>query len=285
MKKTIVWSGVLLAAASLCGCGQKEAVHVSEDHAADEISAVEIQNDAWLLEILAAPDGDVHVDLDGKMDKKAEKPRVVLKDGVLQVMMGREEKAGISQFAFGKEGRAAVYIPEGMDAPVTVTNGAGDLKIDGLTVPELAMENTSGYLDLTKVSAERLSISSKEGDVRLSAGTVGDLKIDTSSGYVTLKDVETENVSVACGSGEISLFGLKEGTDAEVSTGSGDISIGYERGPGDLSFEIASGSEDISVKWENVSYTTDTPACKKGMVGDGRGRLRVDSDSGTVVVR
>lgn len=35
----------------------------------------------------------------------------------------------------------------------------------------------------------------------------------------------------------------------------------------------------------NVSYTADTPACKKGVVGDGRDRLRVDSDSGTVVVR
>lgn len=278
--KMIVCAGVL-AAVSLCGCGKKEAVHVSERYAADEISAVSIQNDAWQLEISDSFDGDVHVDLDGRVGE----PKIAVQEGVLEIMMAREEKAGIGQFAFGKEGKMAVSIPEGMDVPVRIANGPGDLKIARIAAADLTLENASGYLDLEQVTAKRVTIVSGSGDVRVSEGALRELKVSTSSGYVTLKDVKTEDLSVDCGSGEIDISGLGADTDAEVSTGSGDIGIAYETEPRDLSFEIASGSEDVTVKWAAVSYTMDTPACRQGVAGEGGHRLRVDSDSGTVVVR
>lgn len=282
--KMIICLGVL-ATVGLCGCGKKEAVHVRESYAADKISAVSIKNDAWQLEISDSFDGDVHVDLDGRVGEEAGEPKIAVQEGVLEIAMAREEKAGIGRFAFGKEGKMAVSIPEGMDVPVTIVNGPGDLKIARIAATDLTLENASGYLDLEQVTAERLKISSGSGDVRVSEGALRELTISTSSGYVTLKDVKTEEISVDCGSGEIDISGLGADTDAEVSTGSGDIGIAYETEPRDLSFEIASGSEDVTVKWVEASYTMDTPARKKGVAGEGRHCLRVDSDSGTVVVR
>lgn len=69
-----------------------------------------------------------------------------------------------------------------------------------------------------------------------------------------------------------------------IKNGSGDIGISYGTQPQNLSFKISSGSDDVSVGFDDASYTTETSACKQGKIGDGTYSLTVNSDSGTVVV-
>lgn len=283
MKKLLYMS--LMALSCLFGCGQKESISFSETYDVGSISSVNLQIDSWQLKILASTDDDVHVSLEGEIAKGGKVPVADVQDGVLDIIQTESEESTVSQFSFGKEGEVTVYIPDTLEGAVTIQNGSGDMEIDNLVISKLAIDNDSGYSELNHVTAEELEISSSSGDVKLSNGSIVDFQIVTSSGYVTLKNTESENASITTKSGEVNISGLGEQTNTSVSTGSGDIGITYEVQPESLSFKISSGSDDISVKFTDASYTTETSACKQGRLGDGSYNLSVNSNSGTVVVR
>lgn len=272
----------LLVMTSLWGCGNKEVVNFSESYAVDDIAAINIDNDSWQIKIMPSTDEEVRISLDGKSTKK---PRVGMQDGVLNISIDGQNGDGVSQFAMGKEGELTVYIPGGLDVPVTVKNDSGDMKIDSLSVSGFMLDNSSGYVELNEVSLDMLEIFSESGDVKLDGGKAADSKIRTSSGYVTIKNVEVKDASITTKSGEVNAFGMGEETNIDVSTGSGDIGIAYGTEPENLSFYIASGSEDVSMKCGGASYIVDTVACKQGTIGEGAYNLQINSDSGTVVVR
>ncbi len=274
----------LAAASCLCGCGQKDKVSFSEVYNMESISSINMKIDSWKLKVMASIDDDVHVSLDGGTANGGKAPSAEMEDGVLDIVQESGRGSFISQFALGREGEVALYVPDGLEGMVTIENGSGDMEIDSLAVPKFALDNSSGYVKLNNVAAEALEILSSSGDVKLSESKIGDIQISTSSGYVTLKDTESENISIAAQSGEVNISGLGEKSNAGVSTGSGDIGISYRAQPDDLSFKVSSGSDDVSVKLEDASYTMETSACKQGKIGRGSCSLTVDSGSGTVVI-
>ena len=274
----------LLAVSCLFGCGQKEKVSFSETYDTESISSINMQIDSWQLKIMASSDEGVHVRLDGGTTKEAKTPSVEVQDGMLDIVQTDSEKSAVGQFSLGKEGEVTVYVPDTLKGAITIKNGSGDMEIDSLVASKLAIDNSSGYAELNNVTAEALEISSSSGDVKLSNGNIADFQISTSSGYVTLKNTESEYISIATKSGEVNISGLGEQTNAGISTGSGDIGISYATQPQNLSFKISSGSEDISVRLDGASYTTETSACKQGKTGNGGYSLNVNSDGGTVVV-
>ena len=275
----------LLAVSCLYGCGQKEKVSFSETYDTESISSINMQIDSWQLKIMASTDDNFHVSLDGGTAKESKTPSADIQNGVLDIVQTDSKESTVNQFSLGKEGEVTVYIPDTLKETVTIKNGSGDMEIDSLVVSKLTIDNSSGYADLNNVTAEALEITSSSGDVKLSNGNIEDFQIGTSSGYITLKSTEAKNISIATKSGEVNISGLREQTNAGISTGSGDIGISYETQPQNLSFKISSGSDDVSVRLDGASYTTETSACKKGEIGDGSYSLTVNSDSGTVVVR
>lgn len=69
-----------------------------------------------------------------------------------------------------------------------------------------------------------------------------------------------------------------------IKNGSGDIGVSYKTQQQNLSFKISSGSDDVTVRLDGVSYTTETSACKQGKIGSGGYSLTLNGDSGTVVI-
>lgn len=274
----------LLAASCLCGCGQKEKVSLSETYDTEIISSIHMQVDSWQLNIMASADDDVHVSLDGGIAKGAKAPSVDIQDGVLDIVQTEGEETIGSQFSLGKEGEVTVYVPDTLEGTVIIKNGSGDMEIDSLVASKLTLDNSSGYIEMNNVTADVLEITSSSGDVKLSGSKIDNFQISTSSGYVTWKNTKSDHISITAKSGEVNVSGLGEQTNAEVSTGSGDIGISYGAQPQNLSFKISSGSDDVSVGFDAASYTTETSACKQGKIGDGTYSLTVNSDSGTVVV-
>lgn len=284
MRMKILLCMSLLAVSCLCGCVQKEKISFSEAYDTESISAINMQIDSWQLKIMSSSDEDVHVSLDGGTEKGAKAPMVDVQDGVLDIVQTDGERSAVGQFSLGKEGEVTVYIPDTLKGTVTIKNGSGDMEIDSLVGSKLAIDNDSGYAELNHVTAEELEISSSSGDVKLSNGNIADFQIGTSSGYVTLKNTESEDISIATKSGEVNISGLGEQTNAGISTGSGDIGISYKTQPQNLTFKISAGSDDVSVRLDGASYTTETSACKQGKIGNGDYSLTVNSDNGTVVV-
>lgn len=236
----------LLAVSCLCGCRQKEKVSFSETYDTESISSINMQIDSWQLKIMASSDEDVHISLDGGTEKGAKAPSVEVQDGMLDIMQIDGEGSAVGRFSLGKEGEVIVYIPVALKGAVTIKNGSGDMEIDSLVASKLAIDNDSGY--------------------------------------VTLKNIESEDISIATKSGEVNISGLGDQTNVGISTGSGDIGVSYKTQQQNLSFKISSGSDDVTVRLDGVSYTTETSACKQGKIGSGGYSLTVNSNSGTVVI-
>lgn len=285
MRRIVFLYTGLLSAFCLCGCGQKDKVSFSETYDTESVSSIHMQIDSWQLKIMASTDEDIHVHLDGGTAEGGKAPSIEIKDGVLNIVQTRGGENFADQFALGREGEAVVYVPDGLEGVLAIRNGSGDMEIDSLVVSKLTLDNSSGYIKLNHVAAEMLEILSSFGDVKLLGSKSADLQVRTSSGYVTLKHTEAENISVAARSGEVNISGLGERSNAEISTGSGDVGISYGTQPDNLSVQISSGSDDVSVNLGDVFYTTETLACKQGKIGQGTYNLKVDSDSGTVAVR
>jgi len=127
----------------------------------------------------------------------------------------------------------------------------------------------------------------------------GRLSVDTGSGQVTGKGIAADALVVDTGSGHIGLDGVGA-REISLDTGSGAVRIGLERGPDRLVIDTGSGSVTVegpaglgaAVEIETGSggIESDFPltlvhrgeGSLEGTIGDGRGRIRVDTGSGSV---
>ncbi len=197
----------------------------------------------------------------------------------------------------------SVYLAVGK---VSVTNVEGDLTVSAASAP-VTTSNTRGEL--------RIDVGS--GEVRVTQSR-GDLSVDTGSGAVAVSDVRGEDVSITTGSGEVSASDLRS-NQVSVETGSGDIQAGamsagqvqletgsgavtadltgelwnlsVETGSGDITLkvpptlgaevDIETSSGDIETDFE-VAVTRHARDHLTGRIGDGRGKIDIETGSGGI---
>ncbi len=201
---------------------------------------------------------------------------------------------------------ARVYLLAGR---VDVRNVEGELHVD-VAAASISALGTRGALWLDTGSGE-VDVSDAQGDLSLDIGsgnvTVrnargGRLNADTGSGDVTLDGITFETGNFDTGSGNVRV------TNAEVQrsvfdTGSGDVlgsfrtspaSISMDSGSGDVTVELpkdaglqvnlSTSSGDISTDFP-IQVTRQSRRSLRGTIGDGRGRLDVESGSGDLRLR
>jgi lia operon protein LiaG len=201
----------------------------------------------------------------------------------------------------GKE--VAIYLAVGK---VTATNVEGDLKIDASSAP-VTSTNSRGDLNIdvgsgaVQVSQQRgeLEIDTGSGEVAVSDVRGENIRIETGSGQVTGTDVRSNQLSVNTGSGDIQVtnlnapqVNLETGSGAvtadmsgelwnlSVNTGSGDVTL---KAPPNLGAEvdIETSSGDIETDFE-VSVTRHARDHMTGRIGDGRGKIDIETGSGGI---
>jgi lia operon protein LiaG len=201
----------------------------------------------------------------------------------------------------GKE--VAIYLAVGK---VTATNVEGDLKIDASNAP-VTSTNNRGDLNIdvgsgaVQVSQQRgeLEIDTGSGEVAVSDVRGENIRIETGSGQVTGTDVRSNQLSVNTGSGDIQVtnlnapqVNLETGSGAvtadmtgelwnlSVNTGSGDVTL---KAPPNLGAEvdIETSSGDIETDFE-VSVTRHARDHMTGRIGDGRGKIDIETGSGGI---
>jgi lia operon protein LiaG len=198
---------------------------------------------------------------------------------------------------------AAIYLGVGK---VSVTNVNGDLRVDVSAAP-VSTSNTRGELDIDVGS----------GAVQVTQAR-GDLKVDTGSGMVSVTDVRGETVSIETGSGDVHSSDLRS-SELSVETGSGDIEVtklmaphvqletgsgsvsadlngevwdvGVQTGSGDVTLkmpptigaevDIETSSGDIETDFE-VAVTRHARDHMTGRIGDGRGKIAIETGSGGI---
>jgi len=199
--------------------------------------------------------------------------------------------------------RLALHLAAG---EATVANVDGDLVVD-VSAADIMTEATRGRLSLDTGSGS-VRVSGAQGSVNLDTGsgsvTVSDvrgdeLRMDTGSGSITGRGIEVQTLSANVGSGGIRLSGVRAsrvsldtgsgGTDVELLSDVEDVTV--DAGSGSVSLRLpASAGAEVEIDTGSGGIETDFPIqvsrwernYLRGRLGDGRGRIRIDSGSGRV---
>ena len=283
MKKTPLVIISLLILVCLSGCGKKT-ITDAKSYSVNDISALNINASSWNVSLSVGSGDEVSVDITGSISKGEEIPSVSLSNGTLAILQVSED-SGKNKIAFGKKGQITVTIPSELAVPIEIDNGYGDMEINHIAVPQFLLNNEAGYVSFTNFEADMLQISSTSGDITISSSSIPDISVVSSSGYISLKQTEYLDCSLTAKSGEINIADAVSHGNLSLQTGSGDISVTYQNEPDSLTFDVASGSEDLSLKFSSANYQIETSAHKQGVIGNGEYRLTLNSDHGTIVIK
>lgn len=146
---------------------------------------------------------------------------------------------------------------------VVVDTGSGSVRVDGVRGRSLLIDTGSGSVDAADIEANAVEVDTGSGSVELMRVSAADILVDTGSGSV---DVEV----------------LSEVDRVEIDTGSGGVTL---RVPADVGAEIeadsGSGGIDVDVP---LQLRTQRRNYLRGVLGDGGGRITIDTGSGRIRV-
>lgn len=162
---------------------------------------------------------------------------------------------------------------------LVVDTGSGRISVRGVD-GDLHVDTGSGRVDVSDVVGRQVSIDTGSGGIIASGIRTNVLNVDTGSGSIQLEDVAATEVVVDTGSGSVEVELLTDVDVLEVDTGSGSVTI---RAPADLGamveIDTGSGGIDLDFPLEVRSVRRDHV---EGRLGDGRGRIEIDTGSGSV---
>jgi hypothetical protein len=153
---------------------------------------------------------------------------------------------------------------------VQVTDAEGDVSLD----------TGSGSVAVTRVKGTSLIVDTGSGEVTGTDIDATDVNIDTGSGSVDLRNVRARTLLVDTGSGDVEVRLLAASEDIDIDTGSGSVTLAVPEGLSAM-VEIETGSGGIDLGFP-VSVRKLESDHVTGQIGDGRGRLRIDTGSGSV---
>lgn len=180
-----------------------------------------------------------------------------------------------------------VYLAVGK---VSVRNVNGNISIDvaaaGVDVDGLegnfSLDAGAAPVHLAHIKGQHLSLDTGSGMIAASDVSTTAIVLDSGSGDVTMDGVTSSNLSLDTGSGDVTL-GLNSDVDQlSLDSGSGSVTIYVPASLGaELTVDGGSGDIDVQLPLSNRSSDDDDDILH-GTLGDGRGRITIDSGSGDV---
>ena len=165
--------------------------------------------------------------------------------------------------------RGSLYLDTG-SGTVTLPDAQGDVTLD----------TGSGSVTVNGMTGQSLSMDTGSGTVRASDIDVKTLKADVGSGGARLARVKAPRIDVDAGSGGVELEVLSVVEDLRVDAGSGGVTLRLPATLGaDIDVETGSGGIDSDFSVQTSRYQRHHIS---GRIGDGRGRIRIESGSGSV---
>ena len=153
---------------------------------------------------------------------------------------------------------------------VTVSDAQGDVNLD----------TGSGGVTINGVKGETLRMDTGSGSIRGGDIDVAELNADVGSGGVRLARVRAPRVEIDAGSGgtELELLGTVE--RLTIDAGSGGVTVRLPANVG-AEIDVETGSGGIDTDFQ-VQLNRFERRHMVGKIGDGRGRIRIESGSGHV---
>lgn len=157
--------------------------------------------------------------------------------------------------------------------------GSGGVEVSDMT-GDLTLDSGSGGATLTGVRGGKLHLDIGSGSLRGSAIDVSELDADVGSGGVRLSGVKTPTLKLDTGSGSTDVELLAPVNEIDVDAGSGGVTLRLPAALG-ARVDIETGSGGIHTDFE-VKVARIERRALHGTIGDGRGRIQIESGSGAV---
>lgn len=170
---------------------------------------------------------------------------------------------------------------EGITGNLSIDTGSGDVKVSTVS-GDLSVDTGSGNVVYSNATGSNITIDTGSGDVTGSTMKSTDLSVDTGSGNIELHGVSATTLSLDTGSGDVDVDLLTDTDDINVDTGSGNVTIGVPANFGSaIDIETSSGDVDSDLP---IQVTRRSEDRLLGRIGDGQGRLHVETGSGNVTL-
>jgi hypothetical protein len=168
--------------------------------------------------------------------------------------------------------RGSLFLDTG-SGEVSVTDAEGEVSLD----------SGSGSATLTRVRGSEVSIDAGSGEVEMSDVDVRTLRLDGGSGRARLRGIRAPDISLDVGSGSVDVVLAADVDRLTVDAGSGGVTIGVPESLGaTVTAETGSGGIDFDFP---MTVTRRSRGFLTGQIGDGRGRIEIDSGSGGIRFR
>lgn len=188
-----------------------------------------------------------------------------------------------------------------VNADLTLDVASAHVTVSG-TRGKLSVDAGSGGVELRDVNADDLNVDTGSGGVSVSGVSGGRCSIDTGSGGITGERMSCDEVMVEAGSGSIRLDDVRA-PSATVESGSGGVRLGLRTAPRNLHVESGSGGvtvtmppgvgAEVDIQTGSGGIETDFAISTsrvarnhvRGRIGDGSGRIYIETGSGSVRLR
>lgn len=167
----------------------------------------------------------------------------------------------------------------GTKGRLELDTGSGDIRVDNAQ-GEISLDTGSGNVILNGSRGGRLSIDTGSGDVTVTSATADATEVDTGSGNIRIDGITSRRLSLDTGSGDVNATITTAPDDIEIDTGSGNVTL---RLPADVSamVDLETGSGDFTVELP-LSVTRKEESNLRGKLGNGRGRITIETGSGDI---
>jgi len=160
-----------------------------------------------------------------------------------------------------------------------IDTGSGEVQVTDAE-GEVNLDTGSGRVSATRIKGTTLNIDTGSGEINATDVDADELNVDTGSGSVDLRNVRARSLRVDTGSGDVEVRLLAPSDDIEIDTGSGSVTLAVPEGLSAMvEIETGSGGIDLGFPVQVRKVESDHVT---GQIGDGRGRLRIDTGSGSI---
>ncbi|MFN2571178.1 MAG: DUF4097 domain-containing protein [Gemmatimonadales bacterium] len=164
----------------------------------------------------------------------------------------------------------------------TLRIGTGSGNVDLRTASgDVTLETGSGDITVSGMQGTRLRLETGSGNVTLADGKADDLRIETGSGDIDARTSSGAELYFSTGSGDVDIALVSIFSTLHIETGSGDVTLKVPAEVGAV-VDLDTGSGDIDLGGLSLQVRRIEHDHVSGTLGDGKGRLSVETGSGNV---
>lgn len=174
-----------------------------------------------------------------------------------------------------------VELPEKQWDEIKVNLSSGDVSLADIGGKSVEVATSSGKIELADSRATTIKLTASSGDVRASGFKADTLSFHASSGNVRLEDGEAAlKGETASGNIRVEFDELRH--NADLTAGSGNVTLSLDRQPQSLAVDYRGGSGNGKIKQDGFAYQEQDEDNHriKGAFGSGETTLKVVTGSG-----